>query len=670
MSFPASHKTVFVLDHSPDFSMPCDSIRFDTIKFCQPQQQQSYPVIPPVSKSLWSSASESVLEYCRVVWDIFPPDTDDQKLIRFVVSDKPHNNKSTHVLNQWDVAEQNCLLVSAGLASMGRPEPETRRAMAESKGYDISKGTETGLKILCETTAKQNQILKQGRPLLNRGRIVLITHFRDQHHLLKVLEAFRNDFREINEVAGQSEYLTPVDDVQLQIVHCVPPHYQETVNTQSWKSEISFPSNVEVKIFSVWAGAPLSKKMMSLALSHFELASTTVTGIPMKEEQNANSSANYDVELFHKASAAQLVEAGVQTQKDEYLTITLKWSTPRSTAADLHNCTNVSRVTPIDVNSRHSSCLTNFLLNDRSVMLEMPMSKRSGAKVLSHMLTSHAGEIFIHTLNISRTIVEDPPNIADAPGGRVTDYRITDLNDILSGNRLAPFYGECKTSAKTPSDPIEQAQEKLTRHTLSCPLTISTTTIFNMAVVEPLQKLIIQPELTEEHLAECRRVIYALFSMENKGEQLPIPLTHQKSRSTTKKDEYKIMFGELEQFLTLHCRTENHHKVLDCLLEVRNKPGDYPRPTPRNRPSANAGFQGESSSKMEKDRSIGGNVTSSGYGSYSGHPAKRMKSESLLDIWSRKVEKENSRTPFAGQQTFGEIAKLYLNIEKKEESKD
>ena len=56
----------------------------------------------------------------------------------------------------------------------------------------------------------------------------------------------------------------------------------------------------------VWAGAPLSKKMMSLALSHFELASTTVTGIPMKEEQNANSSANYDVELFHKASAAQV----------------------------------------------------------------------------------------------------------------------------------------------------------------------------------------------------------------------------------------------------------------------------------------------------------------------------------------------------------------------------
>ena len=85
-------------------------------------------------------------------------------------------------------------------------------------------------------------------------------------------------------------------------------------------------------------------------------------------------------------------------------------------------------------------------------------------------------------------------------------------------NRLAPYYGKSKTAAKDPSDPSEQGQEKLTRHTLSCPLTISTTTIFNMAVVEPLQKLMIQPELTEEHLAECRRVIYSLLSMENKGD--------------------------------------------------------------------------------------------------------------------------------------------------------
>ena len=35
------------------------------------------------------------------------------------------------------------------------------------------------------------------------------------------------------------------------------------------------------------------------------MACTTVTGIPMKEEQNAATSANYDVELVHPMEAHQ-----------------------------------------------------------------------------------------------------------------------------------------------------------------------------------------------------------------------------------------------------------------------------------------------------------------------------------------------------------------------------
>ena len=91
------------------------------------------------------------------------------------------------------------------------------------------------------------------------------------------------------------------------------------------------------------------------------LASTTVTGIPMKEEQNASSSANYDVELFHHGeSHARLlgitppITMACLTAKTswsidslfnlagdvsdmtlarrggcEYNTATLKWCTPR-----------------------------------------------------------------------------------------------------------------------------------------------------------------------------------------------------------------------------------------------------------------------------------------------------------------------------------------------------
>ena len=172
----------------------------------------------------------------------------------------------------------------------------------------------------------------------------------------------------------------------------------------------------------------------------------SVTGIPMKEEQNASSSANYDVELFHQSSVhSRLINDGselVQTIKEgcEYKTITLKWCIPRGPTADLHHCTGTARITPMDVNSRPSLCLTNYLLSGRSVMLEMPARRVGGGKTMSHMLTSHGGEIFIHTLSTTRSLLDDPPAISDSPGGRVTDYRINDLKESIAANRLAPYY--------------------------------------------------------------------------------------------------------------------------------------------------------------------------------------------------------------------------------------
>ena len=56
-------------------------------------------------------------------------------------------------------------------------------------------------------------------------------------------------------------------------------------------------------------------------------------------------------------------------------------------------------------------------------MLEQP--RKTGTKVISHMLASHGGEIYIHVLAIWRSILEDPPSISEGAGGRLTDYRIT-----------------------------------------------------------------------------------------------------------------------------------------------------------------------------------------------------------------------------------------------------
>ena len=66
--------------------------------------------------------------------------------------------------------------------------------------------------------------------------------------------------------------------------------------------------------------------------------------------------------------------------------------------------------------------MLTFFISGRAVMLEQP--RKSGQRVLSHMLTSHGGEIYIHTLAGGRCVLEDPPSISEGCGGRVTDYRI------------------------------------------------------------------------------------------------------------------------------------------------------------------------------------------------------------------------------------------------------
>lgn len=76
----------------------------------------------------------------------------------------------------------------------------------------------------------------------------------------------------------------------------------------------------------------IPNKLSTLILEHYDLASTTVTGIPMKEEQNASSSANYDVEIYHSSAAHTAIlksnasdSAAIRTIKDglEYETVSV-----------------------------------------------------------------------------------------------------------------------------------------------------------------------------------------------------------------------------------------------------------------------------------------------------------------------------------------------------------
>lgn len=77
------------------------------------------------------------------------------------------------------------------------------------------------------------------------------------------------------------------------------------------------------------------KIVHKILCDHYDIASTTVSGIPMKEESDPTKSQNYDVELFHRKRVHSFFEANNLLQLDSpisarvnelYTTARLKWS--------------------------------------------------------------------------------------------------------------------------------------------------------------------------------------------------------------------------------------------------------------------------------------------------------------------------------------------------------
>ncbi|CAH2236830.1 jg8580 [Pararge aegeria aegeria] len=405
--FPTNHKTIFVLDHTPYFGISSDNpIDFDVSKSRGP----GYVPLPSVCKSLWTCSVEAAVEYCRIVWDLFP----EGKLVRFVVSDS-----AAHILNTWAIAQQNLTHVLNGLCLVG---PVRRGA-----GGDV-----VGLCAAIEALAEPSPTQAAQRPtdmlFQNRGRIICITSARDDDSIRSLAEIALNTLIPQNKKASTVQPPTTTDAststqslvvhyCHLVIINVTPEKADTRVNNQPVIEMGGGLMGVEV---IVCRASALANLLGRLVLPHYRLVTTTVTGIPMKEEQNASSSANYDVEIIHSAEAHAGLRA-LQTAAESTESVVLRWWTPRGAEGGAGGCNGpLWRVTPADVASRPSACLVNFLLNGRSVTLEVP--RKGGGRSASHVLAAQGGELWIGALG-GRTPYEDPPALSEGAGGRVTDYR-------------------------------------------------------------------------------------------------------------------------------------------------------------------------------------------------------------------------------------------------------
>ncbi|KAM8972838.1 integrator complex subunit 13 isoform 2-T2 [Pelodytes ibericus] len=560
--FAESHKTVFVVDRCPYMAESCrQHVEFDMLT-----KNRTQGIIPlaPISKSLWTCAVEASMEYCRIMYDIFP----FKKLVNFIVSDS-----CSRILNSWSQEDQNLQELMAALALIGPPNPR-----ADPECCSILHGLVAAVETLCKITDYQHEarkeLMENAERVANRGRVICLTNAKSDSHVQMLEDCVNETIHEHNKLAAGSDHLMQIQKCELVLIHTYPVGDDSLVSDRPRK-ELSPVLTSEVH--SVRAGRHLATKLNHLVQLHFDLASTTITNIPMKEEQHANTSANYDVELLHHTEAhmefAKSGDGHNGNSREPTLkeTVTLKWCTPRTNSVELHYCTGAFRISPVDVNSRPSSCLTNFLLNGRSVLLEQP--RKSGSKVISHMLSSHGGEIFLHVLSSSRSILEDPPSISEGCGGRVTDYRITDFGEFMRENRLMPFTEPRYQMDGSPEVPLERAKEQLERYTRYWPMIISQTTIFNMQAVVPLANVIVKEALSEEDVLNCQKTIYNLVEMERKNDPLPISTVGTRGKGPKRDEQYRIMWNELETLVRAHINgSDKHQRVLDCLLACRSKP--------------------------------------------------------------------------------------------------
>ncbi|XP_008544996.1 integrator complex subunit 13 [Microplitis demolitor] len=660
--YPANHKTIFVLDHTPYFGISTESpLEFECLKSRGP----NHIPLAPICKSLWTTSVESSMEYCRIVWDLFP----SGKLVRFVVSDH-----AAHILNTWSPTQQNLSHIMNGMAIIGIP-PRNHQPGVD---YSVIHGLRVAIEALTECSEVQHSIRtslnENDNKLLNRGRIVCITSARDDINMKSLENIFLNQLAQQNKVAMGSDHLMPIHHCHLVILNIFPINIESQVTNQNPR-ELSPLLTMEVHSMKATA---LHSKLSHLILSHYDLSSTTVTGIPMKEEQNASSSANYDVEIFHSVNAHSSILNGnpqdsalLKTfrrfeEGSEYETVTLKWCTPRGcSASEMQNCTAMHRITPVDVNSRPSSCLINFLLNGRSVMLEMV--RKSGGKTISHLLASHGGEIFIHTLSTARSVLEDPPSISEGCGGRVTDYRITDFGLLMRANILAPLK---RASNNEEDELVPKMRARLDRHTRYWPMSISSTLMFNLKqIIDPLPELMVKEEITKEELVKCKQLIFSLLQLESKHETLALPNLGggRGGKSTIRREEhYRLLWEELETFLKAHANNSPmHSEVLNCLLEVRNKDDkDKVELDTAIRKLDGIGKE-ETTARASVIRATTDSPMSPP--ACTATPIKQERkpsiSKSLLDIWLQRSAPKDRRPEFHGRlNSDGPRAKLYPNL--------
>lgn len=100
------------------------------------------------------------------------------------------------------------------------------------------------------------------------------------------------------------------------------------------------------------------------------------------------------------------------------------------------------------------------------------------------MLSAHGGEIFIHTLHISRSCLDDLPSVLESNSGKVTDYRINDFASLIHNFKLVPLKPQ---PDRVPDRNLARLRAKFGLSTKYFPLTAGLTIVYNVRQVVKME---------------------------------------------------------------------------------------------------------------------------------------------------------------------------------------
>ncbi|KAL3077264.1 hypothetical protein niasHS_013253 [Heterodera schachtii] len=662
------------------------------------KDDQNASIIGKLEKKLWSISVEAVMEFHRVVTDLFPR---GDKCLRFVISDfvgrflTPGWSSSSVISHEQLLnAFATCELPQAGgdasscsilngillgleafseqtalqrkaadkiLRSAGRTASCQKNVAEANKGIESTEGksettdsnqmstikekahsqaAEKWEKEKADGTVReqmQKKIERNCFRIRNRGSMAVITTMDSPTEFDTITEYIAEQIVVLNE---RSRTSTKKNSVLIDQIHL----FVLNIATDSSKmfSKEKHRSNFHARLISVSAGPASVVGMHKILQDIYGLVSTTVCGIPMKLKAQSGQSINYDVEMLHPRSAHfALTSLGLlmgetkmldsaSAHENLFTSVRLKWCTasPKLKSDKFPILQRSFPITPAHVSLRQSVCLTSFITNGKSVLLEVfpdvyqgraehcKLTPNLHQKLISHYLSRDVnGALLLHCVAMgkkanfggklsSENVYGPKGSSAELANG----LNRTAMAQLIQAAQIVPCPneqfelvedesdcddGEERNSGEEGTEKASvrlsllgtlkrkrrrrerQNEEKLHNLELFCqgmPFTVNESFIYNVSEkFEPLLSTIPKQQISAEQFAQCKSQMFSLVSERGKG-----PLTDKvfecklfangRSDLASHDEQFRVAFDELCRVLSRFSHLSELHRDLLTLF--------------------------------------------------------------------------------------------------------